>query len=107
MTVKVFNITTLVLFVCFLFAPTITFALDQETPYSLILNEEEEVNSKNKSNNTVNEEEEKEVKYYTFENFKSQIDSNSLLLSGIDFRNLHIKDELVFKIPLPPPEHNL
>lgn len=106
MTVKVFNLTTLFLFVCFLFAPTVTFALDQEISYSLILNEEEEISSKKKSN-PLNEEEEKEVKYYTFENFKNHICSHLVYLSRWNTSKLHLKDDLVFQIPLPPPEQHL
>lgn len=102
---KVLNISTLVLFVCFLFAPTITFAFETETPYSLVLNEEEEINSKNKTNNNnLNEEEEKEVNYYTFSNFKNYLHSNPLTLSRAGFSNNDLKNNLVFKIPLPPPE---
>src|SRR5690606_34799960 len=100
---KVFNISTLILFVCFLFAPTVTFAFKSDVSYSMILNEEEEINSKNKTNN-LNEEEEKEVHYYTFSNFKNYLLYNPYSSQNADFSKNAIKDHLVFKIPLPPPE---
>ena len=102
---KVFNISTLFLFVCFLFAPTVSFACKTDTSYMLILNEEEEINSKNKtSNNNLNEEEEKEVNYCAFSNFKNYLHSNPLILSSTDFSNIELKNNLVFKVPSPPPE---
>lgn len=108
---KLFNITTLLLFVCFLFAPTITFALNKDVDtFSLIINEEEETHSKNKSksnNNTVNEEEEKEIQYYSFEKFRISLQKTYVFVNGSDLNNNAIKDDLVFKIPLPPPEQTL
>ncbi len=108
---KIFNISTLILFVCFLFAPTITYAFNADVDtYSLIINEEEETHSKQKSksnNNTVNEEEEKEVHYYTFQNFKNYLAQKPIFVASSNFDNSTLKDDLVFKIPLPPPEYNL
>lgn len=107
---KVLNISTLLLFVCFLFAPTVTYAIDADVDtLSIIVNEEEENNSKTKTknNNSVAEEEEKEVNYYTFEKFR-YLKTNSF---GYYFQrsvtNHTLKDDLVFKIPSPPPEHKL
>lgn len=108
---KIFNITTLLLFVCFLFAPTITYALNKDVVNSsLIINEEEEVPTKTKSkasNNNINEEEEKEVQYHFFNNFNRLIRNTAIASSNLTFLNHSIKDDLVFKIPLPPPEQNL
>jgi len=101
---KVFNISTLILFVCFLFAPTITFAYKTELPYSMIMTEEEEINSKNKTNNNLNEEEEKEVHYYTFANFKNYLHYNPFMVRNADFSKNAIKDHLVYKVPSPPPD---
>jgi len=106
---KIFNISTLLLFVCFLFAPTITFALKKDVKnYSLILNEEEETHSKGKSkcNNTVNEEEHKEIPYYSFANFRIYLHMKPGYVDGSNIVH-RIKDDLVFKIPLPPPEQLL
>ena len=79
---KIFNITTLLLFVCFLFAPTITYALNKDTVNSsLIINEEEEVPTKTKSkasNKNINEEEEKEVQYHFFHNFNKLVTNSSI-----------------------------
>ncbi len=108
---KFFNITTLLLFVCFLFAPTISYALNSDVDtYSLLVNEEEETHSKNKpknNNNNLNEEEEKEIKYHFFCNAKvlfgsKKAPNSSLFLYGQQLRNI-----LVFKIPSPPPEPQL
>lgn len=107
---KIFNISTLILFVCFLFAPTISYALNSDVDtYSLIINEEEETHSKNKSksNNTVNEEEEKEIQYQFFNSSIYKTSKNLLSDAGLNFLNCCIKNYLVFKIPLPPPEFNL
>ncbi|MBA5793009.1 hypothetical protein H1R17_05930 [Flavobacterium sp. xlx-214] len=107
---KIFNISTLLLFVCFLFAPTISYALNSDVDtYSLIISEEEETHSKNKSksNNTVNEEEEKEIHYYTFEKYKNYLSQQPIFVVDSDFNNSIFKDNLVFKIPSPPPERNL
>ena len=107
---KTFNILTLFLFVCFLFAPTVSYALGKDiNTYSLILNEEEETHSKtkNKANNNINEEEEKEVQYHFFNNFNKLLSNNSLILLSLIYLNDSIKDDLVFKIPLPPPEQKL
>lgn len=106
---KIFNISTLLLFVCFLFAPTITFALKKDVKsYSLILNEEEETHSKGKSkcNNTVNEEEHKEIAYNSFANFRIYLHMKPGYVDGSNIIH-RIKDDLVFKIPLPPPEQLL
>lgn len=108
---KVFNISTLILFLCFLFAPTITFAFNADVDsYSLIINEEEETHSKNKSKNStnnVNEEEVKEVKYYTFANFFVNLLFTTTLSKNPNAKNNNLKDDWVFKIPLPPPELHL
>lgn len=108
---KIFNITTLLLFVCFLFAPTITYALNKDTVNSsLIINEEEEVPTKTKSkasNNNINEEEEKEVQYHFFHNFNKLVTNSSIAFKNLNILKHSIKDDLVFKIPLPPPEQNL
>jgi len=107
---KVLNISTLLLFVCFLFAPTVTYALEAEVDtYSLIIAEEEETssNTKTKNNNSVAEEEEKEVNYYTFEKFRDfKMNSISFYLQRCAI-NYTLKDNLVFKIPSPPPENKL
>lgn len=109
---KVFNISTLILFVCFLFAPTIAFALNKDVDTStFVINEEEETHSKTKTkkgnNNNLNEEEEQQVHYHFFNN-------NQNLIYNPGFSDLNlisliytIKDDLVFKIPLPPPEQHL
>lgn|SRR5690606_30155202 len=108
---KIFNITTLLLFVCFLFAPTITYALNKDVVNSsLAINEEEEVPTKTKSkasNNNINEEEEKEVQYHFFNNCHKIVSNASIANSNLILLNHSIKDDLVFKIPLPPPEQNL
>ena len=108
---KVFNISTLLLFVCFLFAPTITYALDKDVDtYSLIINEEEETHSKTKNktgSNNLNEEEEKEVQYQFFNPSIYKTSKNLLSDAGLNFLNCCIKNYLVFKIPSPPPEFNL
>lgn len=107
---KIFNITTLLLFVCFLFAPTITYALNKDVKtYSLIINEEEETHSKtkSKSNNNINEEEEKEVQYHFFLNLKYSSAKITLANKNLNSLKHTLKDDLVFKIPLPPPEQFL
>lgn len=108
---KIFNITTLLLFVCFLFAPTITYALNKDVVNSsLVINEEEEVPTKTKSkasNNNINEEEEKEVQYHFFNNCHKIVSNTAIANSNRILLNHSIKDDLVFKIPLPPPEQNL
>lgn len=108
---KFFNITTLLLFVCFLFAPTITYALNSDVDtYSLIVNEEEETHTKSKSkttNNNINEEEEKEVQYHFFNNFCKLAQKAVIVVKNLNISKHDIKDDLVFKIPLPPPEQNL
>ena len=107
---KIFNISTLLLFVCFLFAPTITYALNKDVVNSsLIINEEEEVPTKTKSkaNNNINEEEEKEVQYHFFHNYHKIVSNAVIVNSNLNFSKHTIKDDLVFKIPLPPPEQNL
>ncbi|SFN74225.1 hypothetical protein SAMN05421741_11011 [Paenimyroides ummariense] len=108
---KIFNISTLLLFVCFLFAPTITYALNKDVVNSsLIINEEEEVPTKTKSkanNNNINEEEEKEVHYHFFLNCHKIVSNAVIANSNLNFSKHTIKDNLVFKIPLPPPEQNL
>lgn len=108
---KTFNIATLLLFVCFLFAPTITFALNKDVKiYSLILNEEEETHSKTKSktsNNNINEEEEKEVQYHFSNNIKCLSSKKAFANKNLNSLKHTIKDDLVFKIPLPPPEQLL
>jgi len=107
---KVFNISTLILFVCFLFAPTITFAFNKSVNVSTIaINEEEETHSKTKkgNNNNINEEEEKEVQYHFFHNYHKIASNAVIAYSNLNFSKHTIKDDLVFKIPLPPPEQNL
>jgi len=106
---KILNIATLFIFVSFLITPTITFAFNIDTEaHTLILNEEEETHSKTKSsNNNLNEEEEKEVNYYFSQFFKiSTSKKNTTNKNLVNFKNT-IKDDLVFKIPLPPPEQTL
>ncbi|WLD23133.1 hypothetical protein NU10_10500 [Flavobacterium dauae] len=107
---KVFNISTLILFVCFLFAPTITFALNKDiNPSVFAINEEEETHSKTKkgNNNNINEEEEKEVQYHFFHNYHKIVSNAVIAYLNLNFSKHAIKDDLVFKIPLPPPEQNL
>ncbi|HLV69727.1 MAG TPA: hypothetical protein VKY34_03390 [Xanthomarina sp.] len=88
---------------CFLLAPTFSFAMEAETSYVLMLAEEEENNTHKKSNN-VNEEEEKEITGYSFSNFKEYLRYNTFLVGNADFSNNSLKNHLVFKVPLPPPE---
>lgn len=107
---KTFNIITLLLFVCFLFAPTITFALNKDVNTSSLVLNEEETHSKTKSktsNNNINEEEEKEVQYHFFNNFKNLTSNNAVVRLNRISLKYTIKDDLVFKIPLPPPEQHL
>lgn len=106
---KILNITTLVLFVCFLIAPTVSFAFNKDIDtYSLILNEEEESHSKTKSqNNNFSEEEEKEVQYHFFHNLKYLSTKITQANKNLNSLKHTIKDDLVFKIPLPPPEPQL
>lgn len=106
---KVFNISTLLLFVCFLFAPTITYAFDKDLDtYSLAISEEEETHSKNKTgSNNLNEEEEKEIHYHFFSSFLYKTAKNDFSNASLNFANCCVKNYLVFKIPLPPPEYNL
>ncbi|MEG1267138.1 MAG: hypothetical protein RSE19_11740, partial [Myroides sp.] len=59
------------------------------------------------SNNNINEEEEKEVQYHFFNNFNRLTRNDAIASSNRTFLNHSIKDDLVFKIPLPPPEQNL
>lgn len=108
---KIFNITTLLLFVCFLFAPTATFALNKNADiHSVVINEEEEVPSEIKSkagNNNINEEEEKEVQYHFFHKFSKLSRKPIVASKNLNLIKNAIKDDLVFKIPLPPPEQIL
>lgn len=105
---KVFNISTLLLFVCFLFAPTISFALNKDiNTASLVLAEEEENHSKTKKNNNNLNEEEKEVHYSFVNQFNNILLKNRSTGLKPAITNHSIKDDLVFKIPLPPPEQNL
>ncbi len=108
---KVFNISTLLLFVCFLFAPTITYALNKDVEtHTLILNEEEETHTKTKSktnNNNINEEEENEVQNHFSNHLKYSSSKKNLANRNLNSLKHTIKDDLVFKIPLPPPEQLL
>lgn len=105
---KILNISTLLLFVCFLFAPTLSYAFDKDTQNIVVMAEEEENSqSKSKGNNNINEEEEKEVHYYTFENFRGITLKNKGVIKSPSTNNFTLKDELVFKIPSPPPEQKL
>lgn len=106
---KIFNLITLSFFLCFLFAPTLSFALNKDLNTAMIIvAEEEENHSKTKSpNNNLSEEEEKEV-HYNFSNpFENILTKNGLWSNELICCNHTIKDNLVFKIPLPPPEQHL
>lgn len=106
---KVLNISTLILFLCFLFAPTISYAIDKDLiKENIVLTEEEESHSKSKKgNNNLSEEEENEVHYSLLSQFRNIISKSGLNNFYLAMNDFSIEDDLVFKIPLPPPENQL
>lgn len=101
--VKAVNILLLFFFINFMSAPTIAAVLGIDLPtFGFSLSEEEENHSSTKKNNPISEEE--DLKYIsplftTFFNLETDY-SNAFLIETIH----SIKDDLVLKIPSPPPD---
>lgn len=94
------NILLLIIFINFLAYPTMAYCADMDICYSGInLNEEEENHIK--KNNTVSEEEVHYLNAYHFYNVANYDYGSGKLDRNL---NLSIKDPIVQKIPLPPPE---
>jgi len=95
------NILLLILFINFLAFPTIAYCMDIDVNLSGINYSEEEENHVKKNNNSLSEEEVHFIythQFYELEKFAA--------CSGKFDKefNLSIKDPIVQKIPLPPPE---
>lgn len=84
-------------------APTISSVLDIDLPISgLTMSEEEESHSSNKKNNPISEEE--DLKYLSLY-FTPFFNSESNYMNEFLMETIHsINDDLVLKIPSPPPE---
>lgn len=101
--VKAINILLLFVFMNFLSAPTVASVLDIDLPTSgFSMSEEEENHSQTKKNNPVTEEE--ELKYLSLY-FTPFFNSDSKYTNEFHAETKHsINDDLVLKIPSPPPE---
>ena len=100
--VKAINILLLFVFMSFMSAPTISAVLDMNLPVSgLSISEEEETHSSNKKNNPISEEE--ELKYLSGF-FTPFFNTESNYVNQFGIETIHsINDDLVLKIPSPPP----
>lgn len=101
--VKAINILLLFFFMNFMSAPTVAAVLDIDLPTSSVsMSEEEETHKTNKKGNSFSEEE--DSKYLS--NFFTQFsDTESKHLNEFATVTIYsISDDLVLKIPSPPPE---
>lgn len=101
--VKAINILLLFFFMNFLSAPTVTSVLDIDLPTAgFSMSEEEETHSSTKKNNPISEEE--ELKYFS-EYFTPFFNTETKYMNEFLMETIHsINDNLVLKIPSPPPE---
>lgn len=101
--VKAINIILLFVFMNFMSAPTISSLLDIDLPMAgLTMSEEEETHSSKKKNNPITEEE--DLKYLSLY-FTPFFKTKSNYMNEFLMETIHsINDDLVLKIPSPPPE---
>jgi len=95
------NILLLMVFINFMAFPTIAYCMDMDIDISRISLTEEEENHVKKNNNTISEEEVHFLYSHTFYDL-SKHTSNTEKFDK-EFTS-SIKDPIVQKIPLPPPE---